>query len=69
MEVVQTPQAPLPSFPQPNLDASTNEEDDPYYTKLGEFYTEWITLKEENEKAKEDEDNRPFRFVYAFEPV
>jgi hypothetical protein len=48
--------------PPPALDAM--EEEDPYYAKLGEFYSEWVTLKEENEKVKEEEDNRPFRYEH-----
>lgn len=40
-----------------------NEEEDPYYAKLGEFYSEWITLKEENDKVQEEE--KTFRYARA----
>lgn len=57
MEVSHSPPAlVLPS------DGTTSEEEDPYYAKLGEFYSEWITLKEENEKVKEEEQEKPFRY-------
>ena len=63
MEVAQTPQSTLPQTFASPMNTGSMEEEDPYYAKLGEFYTEWITLKEENEKAKDEEDNKPFRSV------
>lgn len=66
MEVAQTPQSALPQTFASSMNTGSMEEEDPYYAKLGEFYTEWITLKEENEKAKDEEDNKPFRSVTSY---
>jgi hypothetical protein len=41
--------------------ADVQEDEDPYYAKLGEFYSEWITMKEENEKTKAEESEKTFR--------
>jgi len=49
------------------LSKTSLDSDDPYFTKLGQFYSEWVELNEENEKSKQRvEPDRPYRFCWVF---